>query len=454
MKLTKQNQKIFLRVVRILLLTFLFLIVSGVSAAPNTVINFEGLAEGLVIEELSTGNGISGDPVSGFITVYGLNPRKPNINHGAIFDSTCAPSNTPVDCSGDDDDLFKPQLGNTLIINIPVRNVLDGIIPNPNDDDRIGMLIDLDYSNWGDGTVYIESLDVLDVESIEAGAEIQLYAGGINGTLLATIPIPPMGDNQYETIDIGVSGVDFMRVLLNGSGAIDNIRLTSETPDTATVGDRVWQDDNGDGVQDADEPGIPGVTVNLTDCAGNILATDITDANGNYLFDGLDADTYCVEIDETTLPDNLQQTFEKDGTLDGDTEQPLNPGDEILDVDFGYQPLPRFTLGDTVWYDQNQNGIQDGNEPGYPGVIAELFDNASCSGTAVSSTTTNTTGFYQFTDLLAGDYCIQFSNIPAGWSISPTDQGGDDTADSDANGNAQITNINLTADDPDEDMGV
>jgi hypothetical protein len=39
------------------------------------------------------------------------------------------------------------------------------------------------------------------------------------------------------------------------------------------------------------------------------------------------------------LPDDVYQTHEKDGTLDGDTEQALNTGDEVLDVDFGYAPL-------------------------------------------------------------------------------------------------------------------
>lgn len=118
-----------------------------------------------------------------------------------------------------------------------------------------------------------------------------------------------------------------------------------------TVGDRVWFDEDGDGVQDAGEGGIPGVTVNLTDCSGNVLATDVTDANGNYLFDGLAAATYCVVIDQTTLPDNVVQTFEKDGTLDGDTQQPLAPGDDVRDVDFGYVAvaiaLQKYTRVDT-----------------------------------------------------------------------------------------------------------
>ncbi|MCB9296615.1 MAG: hypothetical protein H6559_26400 [Lewinellaceae bacterium] len=33
--------------------------------------------------------------------------------------------------------------------------------------------------------------------------------------------------------------------------------------ESAFIGDFVWQDTDGDGIQDAGEPGIPGVTVNL-----------------------------------------------------------------------------------------------------------------------------------------------------------------------------------------------
>ncbi len=117
----------------------------------------------------------------------------------------------------------------------------------------------------------------------------------------------------------------------------------------------------------------------------------------------------------------------------------------------------RFTLGDRVWYDQNQDGIQDANEPGYNGATVDLYNNATCSGAPMASTTTGGQqvrhGFYQFTNLPAGDYCVQFGNIPAGWSISPADQG-DGTNDSSANGSAQIPNISLTADDPNEDMGI
>ena len=50
------------------------------------------------------------------------------------------------------------------------------------------------------------------------------------------------------------------------------------------VGNLVWNDKNSNGIQDAGEPVIPGVTVSLLDNANNVLATAITDSNGNYIF--------------------------------------------------------------------------------------------------------------------------------------------------------------------------
>jgi hypothetical protein len=106
-----------------------------------------------------------------------------------------------------------------------------------------------------------------------------------------------------------------------------------------SIGGTVWQDNDTDGVQDAGEPGIPGVTVKLADCAAGSVVTDVTDVDGLYLFEGLAPGTACIDVVGPTLPDGLQQTYEKDGTPDGRTEQPLNAGEEVLDVDFGYQRL-------------------------------------------------------------------------------------------------------------------
>jgi hypothetical protein len=80
-------------------------------------------------------------------------------------------------------------------------------------------------------------------------------------------------------------------------------------PPTSTLGDLVWQDIDGDGVQDPGEPGIPGVTVTLYDSNGNVVATQVTDENGNYLFTGLQPGTYTVQFELPDLPNLDNESF-------------------------------------------------------------------------------------------------------------------------------------------------
>ena len=64
----------------------------------------------------------------------------------------------------------------------------------------------------------------------------------------------------------------------------------------ATIGDRVWYDEDGNGA-DNGEPGAPNVTVILKDAHGAEVARTATDANGNYRFTGLIPGTYTVDIE-------------------------------------------------------------------------------------------------------------------------------------------------------------
>jgi len=50
------------------------------------------------------------------------------------------------------------------------------------------------------------------------------------------------------------------------------------------IGNRVWFDTDKDGVQDAEEIPLAGVIVELYDQQGNLIASVVTDANGNYYF--------------------------------------------------------------------------------------------------------------------------------------------------------------------------
>ncbi|MGH7185083.1 MAG: SdrD B-like domain-containing protein, partial [Pseudomonadota bacterium] len=66
----------------------------------------------------------------------------------------------------------------------------------------------------------------------------------------------------------------------NGLGDLDAFC----DPAPVEIGNRIWRDPDGDGIQDANEPGIAGVTVALCAPDGSTIATAVTDANGNYYF--------------------------------------------------------------------------------------------------------------------------------------------------------------------------
>ncbi|MEA3323270.1 MAG: SdrD B-like domain-containing protein [Patescibacteria group bacterium] len=59
------------------------------------------------------------------------------------------------------------------------------------------------------------------------------------------------------------------------------------------------------------------------------------------------------------------------------------------------------TIGNTVWSDQNQNGVQDPDENGISGVRIKLYN-----GNDVETDKTNSKGRYEFDDLDAGHYTL------------------------------------------------
>ena len=66
------------------------------------------------------------------------------------------------------------------------------------------------------------------------------------------------------------------------------------------------------------EPGLPGWTIDLLDSAGAIVATTVTDANGNYSFTDVGPGTYTVQ--EELQPGWIQTSPAPPGTytIDGD----------------------------------------------------------------------------------------------------------------------------------------
>jgi LPXTG-site transpeptidase (sortase) family protein len=85
-------------------------------------------------------------------------------------------------------------------------------------------------------------------------------------------------------------------------------------------------------------------------------------------------------------------------------------------------------IGDFVWNDVNANGIQDAGEAGIPNVTVHLLDSG---GAVIGTTTTDANGLYHFTNLVPGTYSVEFVP-PAGYTVSPANQGANDAVDSDA----------------------
>ena len=80
-----------------------------------------------------------------------------------------------------------------------------------------------------------------------------------------------------------------------GGGLGDVERMSQLAP--VEIGNRVWFDADRDGIQDAGEPGIPGVTVTLSPGTAD-SAQVTTDADGEYYFTGLTPDTeYTLTFD-------------------------------------------------------------------------------------------------------------------------------------------------------------
>ena len=228
----------------------------------------------------------------------------------------------------------------------------------------------------------------------------------------------------------------------------------SPTPTpTGKVKGVVYEDTNGNGIQDQGEPGIGGVDVIITDSLGE-SQTVTTDDTGMYMAE-VPAGPAVVDIDEGTLPPGYKQTGGTDPTT-------LNvpPGGTATDSD-GFQkptetptasptgsptasptqsptpaPTPKPTPSPTpkptpspppkptrsptasptatptgkvkgvVYEDTNGNGIQDQGEPGIGGVDVVITDSLGESQTV----TTDDTGMYM-------------AEVPAGPAVTDIDEG-------------------------------
>jgi hypothetical protein len=267
--------------------------------------------------------------------------------------------------------------------------------------------------------------------------------GALCGLVITNLAGPQIDLNNkiitYTVIDTNVLDYDFGFYLLPGGST-----------DTGTIGDKVWWDYDGDGIQDANEPGIGGVKLTLGmdwNRDGFIDATlpTTTASDGSYHFINLILNSkYTVTVDASNFTSGALVGFGLSPTLAGNDRSvdsnanpstitlPLVGGStQDLSIDFGYSKQVILTggIGNFVWHDLGIaqtwviNGVQDANEPGIPGVVVELRD---ASRNVLATKITDASGFYHFTGLQAGSYIVKIADsnfgaggVLAGWFASP-----------------------------------
>ncbi|HYP05125.1 MAG TPA: SdrD B-like domain-containing protein [Bryobacteraceae bacterium] len=238
------------------------------------------------------------------------------------------------------------------------------------------------------------------------------------------------------------------------------VPVTQQDQPSYELGNLVWNDTNRNGIQDAGEPGINGVTIKMTKPDATVVTTTTANVNGVdgiYGFSGLAAGQYIVEVDgsspaladmQTTLPAvGVDRSVDSNAIPTSTTLDINNTKD--LTLDFGYSEVCNASVGDFVWLDVNRDGIQDIGEPGIAGVTVQLFNTL---GALITTRTTDQNGFYSFTGLCGGTYKVGVlaSTAPAG--VKPTTTGAGSTA-TDSNPNPSLVTLSSNSKDVTYDFG-
>ena len=181
----------------------------------------------------------------------------------------------------------------------------------------------------------------------------------------------------------------------------------------ASITGVVFIDPNENCVYESGEQPIAGVSVQLLDASGNVLATTQTDSQGRYRFDNLAPGTYAVrELQPAGYLHGGQKAGSKGGNVsvaDLISQVTIGSGENL--TDYNFCEIETVSLSGRVWSDVLPNCIFDPSESPIAGVTVKLYDAA---GNLVGTTVTNSQGAYSFLNLRPGTYTVRESQ-PGGY---------------------------------------
>ena len=208
--------------------------------------------------------------------------------------------------------------------------------------------------------------------------------------------------------------------------------ILSQTPGSTMVvvdsqiGDTLWDDSDGDGIVDSNEPGrLSGVRVELRDSLGVLVASTTTDSLGMYLFSSLRSGTYTVTVVNNNGIDGVANRYPAyspsydadnatvggaDGNPNGAAVVVLGRGQPRVDIDFGYFAAG---LSGTVWNDSNTDGFVDSDETFASDIIVALTGTNDLGVAVQRTATTDILGGYVFSGLRPGTYSLSLTNSTA-----------------------------------------
>jgi serine-aspartate repeat-containing protein C/D/E len=267
-----------------------------------------------------------------------------------------------------------------------------------------------------------------------AGVTIQLLDA--QGNTLGTTTTDANGFYQFQALHPGVYGtreivpngyfaednhVGSAGGTLNGLTEVDGATLTSGETGThydyclalpVSISGYVHINVNGDCDTDPNAPPLAGVTIQLLDAQGKVLASTTTDDKGFYVFQGLHPGVYGTrEIVPVGYFADDDHVGSAGGTLNGLTEvdgATLTSG--LAGTHYDYCLNLPVSISGYVHVDVKGDCDTDPNAPPLAGVTIQLLD---AQRNVIGTTTTDANGFYVFDHLAPGVYGTR-EIVPAG----------------------------------------